>query len=202
MSEVLPVSLDEVFRRAGEFFMKRSPVHAAARRIVEALMELNIPFAVVGAMSANAHGHVRTTEDVDLLLTREGLEAFKSVWLGRGWGELFPGSKGMRDAICNVKIDVLLAGEYPGDGKPKPIVFPDPAQVHTETRDGLPVIPLRLLLELKCASGMTAEHRPRDLDDVIQLIRRNGLPRNYAIDAWVQAKFDQLWLLAQIDDDA
>lgn len=62
MRDILPVSMDEVFRRAGEFFMKRSPVHAAARRIVDTLTEMQIPFAVVGAMAANAHKHVRTTE--------------------------------------------------------------------------------------------------------------------------------------------
>ncbi len=202
MPEVLPVSMDEVFRRAGEFFMKRSPVHEAARRIVDALTALNIPFAVVGAMAANAHGHTRTTEDVDLLLTREGLAQFKAVWLGRGWVERFPGSKGLRDAVCNVKIDVLLTGEFPGDGKPKPIVFPDPSAVSVDTRDGLPVIPLRLLIELKCASGMTAPHRAQDIADVIQLIRRNALPREYAVDPWVAAKFSELWELAQIEDDA
>jgi hypothetical protein len=26
-----------------------------------------------------------------------------------------------------VDIDIVLAGSYPGDGKPKPVVFPDPA---------------------------------------------------------------------------
>lgn len=139
---------------------------------------------------------------MDLLLTAEGLARFKAAWLGRGWVERFPGWKGMRDAVCDVKVDVLLAGEFPGDGKPKPVVFPDPATLHLETRDGLPVIPLRPLLELKCASGMTTTHRPRDLDDVIQLIRRNNLPKDYAIDPWVQDKYRELWALAQIDDDA
>lgn len=202
MPEALPVSLDEVFRRAGEFFMKRSPVHTAARRIVDTLQAMDIPFAVVGALAANAHGHVRTTEDVDLLLTREGLARFKAEWLERGWIERFPGSKGMRDVVTNVKVDVLLAGEYPGDGKPKPVVFPDPALVVVDDLDGLPVIPLRLLLELKIASGLTAQHRPRDFDDVIQLIRRNALPRDYEIEPWVRRKFDELWALAQIEDDA
>jgi len=33
--------------------------------------------------------------------------------------------------VCNVSIDVLLTGDYPGDGKPKPVVFPDPAVIAT-----------------------------------------------------------------------
>jgi hypothetical protein len=43
--------------------------------------------------------------------------------------ERFPGSKGMRDAEHDVKIDILLTGDYPGNGNPKPVRFPDPAAV-------------------------------------------------------------------------
>lgn len=200
----MKVPLDEVLARAGEFFMGTSPVHETARRITKALDDLRIPFAVAGALAANAHGHRRTTEDVDLLVTRDGLAAFKQARLGRGWVEKFAGSKGLIDAVTNVKVDVLLAGEFPGDGKPKPIVFPDPATIQLE-RDpgGYPILPLRVLIELKLASGMTARHRPRDLDDVIQLIRANDLPRTWAeqLDPWVREKFLELWDAAQVDED-
>jgi hypothetical protein len=62
--------------------------------------------------------------------------------------------------------------------------FPDPA-----------TITLPKLIELELASGMTAPDRPRDFDDVIHLIRANGLPRELgdALDPWVRAKFDELW---------
>lgn len=55
-------------------------------------------------MSLNAYGYQRTTTDVDLLVRREGLEAFKKAFLGRGYVEKFPGSKGRRDVTQNVKI--------------------------------------------------------------------------------------------------
>jgi hypothetical protein len=47
---------------------------------------------------------------------------------------------------------------------------------------------------------MTAPDRPRDLDDVIQLVRANELPREFgvALDPWVREKFDELWVYAQI----
>jgi hypothetical protein len=98
-----------------------------------------------------------------------------------------------------VKIDVLLAGDYPGDGKPKPVVFPDPAEVAVDL-GGTATIVLPKLIELKLASGMTAPDRPRDQDDVIQLIRANSLSRDFgdALDPWVRAKFDELWGYAQI----
>jgi hypothetical protein len=195
--------LDEL-RKADQFFMGQSPLHEAARRIRDALDGAGIPFAFVGGFAVFAHGHRRETEDVDVLLTREGLAAFKAQWLGRGWVERFPGSKGLRDAVVGVKVDVLLAGEYPGDGKPKPVVMPDPATLALE-RDaqGLPIVPLTTLLELKIATGLTAPHRPRDFDDAIQLIKKNALPREYVerLNDYVREKFLELWQLAQVDDE-
>ena len=78
-------------------------------------------------MALNEFGYQRTTVDVNILLTAEGLATFKAAMLGRGYLEKFPGSRGMRDTEHGVDIDVVLTGMYPGDGKPKPVVFPDPA---------------------------------------------------------------------------
>lgn len=199
-----PSLLDEL-RKADEFFMGTSNLHQAAKRLSEALLELQLPFAFVGGFAVNMHGHRRETEDIDVLLTPEGLAAFKARWLGRGWVERLPGSKGLRDAVCGVRVDVLLTGEFPGDGKPKPVAMPDPARITLE-RDaqGLPIIPLTTLLELKLASGMTAAHRLQDLADVLQLTRKNQLPREFAerLDPYVREKFLELWPAAQVDDDA
>lgn len=195
--------LSMVLERAGAFFMKRSPIHSTAQRISETLREMEIPFAIAGALAANAHGHVRTTEDVDILLEEQGLQAFKEAWLGKGWVEKFAGSRGFRDTVHNVNIDVLLTGDYPGDGKPKPVVFPAPGDVGEADADGIPIVALATLVELKLASGMTAPDRPRDLDDIIQLIRANDLSREYAakLNPYVRDKFDELWVAAQHRDD-
>ena len=199
----MKTSLSAILDRAGSFFMKQSPIHHAARRIADTLTEMKIPFAIAGALAANAHGHVRTTEDVDILLTPQGLQDFKKRWLGRGWVEKFAGSKGIRDSVHNVNIDVLLSGDYPGDGLPKPVAFPEPAAVSELDDEGFPIVRLAALIELKLASGMTAPHRPRDLDDVIQLIRANQLSQDYSkgLNPYVQAKYAELWHAAQYEDD-
>lgn len=202
--EAVKVQLEDVFERAGAFFRGQSPIHEAARRLAQALDELHVPYVVVGALAVNAHGHERTTGDVDVLLTRDGLHAFKQRWLGRGWVEKLPGAERLADVVSAVPVRILLTGDYPGDGKVKPIAFPDPAQVEIErSRGGFPVLALRPLVELKLASGMTAPHRPRDLDDVIQLIRKNGLGEGYAaqLDPFVREKYRELWRAAQIDED-
>src|SRR5260221_5822059 len=93
------------------FFMREDRVYQAFRKVTRLLNEAQIPYAVVGAMALNEYGYRRVTTDVDVLLTRQGLEAFKERYLGRGYVEKFPGSKGLRDAEIGVSIDVIIAGE-------------------------------------------------------------------------------------------
>lgn len=199
----MPKSILDAARRADEFFMNTSPIHQAMQRLSRVLHEMSIPFAVAGAMAANAHGHRRMTADVDILIRLEDLQRFKQHFLGRGWVDKFEGSKNFRDAVCEVNIDALIVGSYPGDGLPKPVAFPIPESVAEVGEDGIPYISLKALLELKIASGMTAPHRPRDLDDAIQLIRINGLPKSYSesINPYVAEKFVALWQAAQVQDD-
>ncbi len=182
--------------------MGTADVQKAARRIARALRDLEVPYVIVGGLAVAAHGHVRVTDDVDILLTPEGLERFKDRWLGIGWVERFPGSRGMRDAQLGVQIDVLLAGDYPGDGKPKPVRFPDPATVTIEAGE-THIITLSALIELKLASGMSAPDRLQDFADVIALVRANRLPHEFGeqIDRYVRDKFSELWGYAQARDD-
>lgn len=180
-------------REATRFFMGNADVHQALERLARRLQELGIPYAIVGAMSLNAYDYRRTTEDVDVLLRREGLETFKKAYLGRGYVEKFPGSKGLRDATCNVGIDVVLTGEFPGDGREKPVAFPDPAEAAV-TGERFALLPLTTLIELKLASGMTAPHRLRDLADVLELIRIHRLTAEDAasLHPYVRDKFLEL----------
>ena len=154
-------------------------------------------------MAANAHGHKRTTADVDILIRREDLQRFKERYIGLGWVDKFEGSKNFRDTVSNVNIDALMVGEFPGDGRPKPVAFPEPEAVAEVRHDGIPYVSLVTLLELKLACGMTTAHRPRDLDDVIQLIRANDLSLEFAdtLNAYVREKYRELWQAAQIDEE-
>jgi hypothetical protein len=133
-----------------------------------------------------------------VLLTPEGLEELKSNVLGRGYVEKFPGSRGLRDTVAGVNIDVVLTGEYPGDGKPKPVAFPDPARAAVRGRK-VALLPLPTLIELKLASGMSAPHRLKDLADVLELVRALSLPRDLgaSLDASVRARYEELWDAAQ-----
>jgi hypothetical protein len=185
---------------AERFFMGLDEVHKAMRKLCATLEADRIPYAIAGAMAMNAHGYQRVTTDVDVLLTREGLAAFKARHLGRGWVERFPGSKGMRDTEFNVKIDVLLTGDFPGDGKPKPISFPAP-DVAVRGPD-IMILPVERLVELKLASGMTNPDRMKDLADVQELIRAANLPAELAqeLDPMVRNKYEEIWRVTRRPD--
>lgn len=140
--------------------MGESPVQKAAQGIARLLEGAGIDCAIAGALRLGAHGLVRATEDVDVLVTREGLERFKSAWLGRDDVNLRPGGKAVRDTVYGVKIDFLVTGDFPGDGRPKPVAFPDPAHVAVQS-DRSRVVALPRFVELELASGTSAAHRLR-----------------------------------------
>jgi len=201
----MQADFERTLRTMGEFAAGEAPVQKAARKIARALEELGIPYVVAGALAVAANGLERQTVDVDLILTKEGLAAFKQRWLGLGWVEPFQGSKGLRDTEYNLKIDVLTTDEKPGDGKSCPFNFPDPETVGEPFRgtwSGMRMLDLRTLIELKLASWMTAPHRPRDMDEVIRLIKIHGLPRVYSsqLHEYVREEFGKLWTLAQVKD--
>jgi hypothetical protein len=160
-------------------FEGESAVYRTLRRITTRLDELGVAYAVAGGMALFSHGFRRFTEDVDILLTEDGLKTVHAQLEGRGYLPPFAGSRNLRDTETGVRIEFLVSGQYPGDGKPKPVAFPEPAAVALE-REGIRFLNLPTLIELKLASGMTAPHRLKDLADVQELIRVLHLPEEFA----------------------
>jgi hypothetical protein len=194
-------SFEDRMRRGGEsalaevarFFMRADAVHRSLRKITRELDRLAIPYAVGGGMALVAHGYDRTTVDVDVLLSADGLPRVHAALDGRGYLPPFPGSKDLRDTETGVRIDFLTAGQYPGDGQPKPVAFPDPSQAAVEI-DGIRYLALERLIELKLASGMTNPGRIKDLADVQELIRALELQADFAerLDPYVRPRFREL----------
>ena len=129
------------------------------------------------------------------------LQTFKRRHLGHGYEERVPGTGTLLDSVHGVNIGFLAAGRFPGDDRPKPIAFPDPAVVAVRgERFALP--PMTTYIELKLASGMVAPHRAKDLVDVQELIKSAGLASRVAdeLHPWVRDKFLEIWRLAQAID--
>jgi Domain of unknown function (DUF1814). len=174
-------------------FERASAVFHALDRVTKRFDELGIPYAIVGGMALFAHGLRRFTEDVDVLVTRDSLNAIHRSLEGRGYLPPFQNSKQLRDTELGVRIEFLTTGDYPGDGKAKPVSFPDPSTVSIE-RDGIRYVDLPTLIELKLASGMTNPARLRDLADVLELIRILRLTDDFAqkLNPYVREKFLEL----------
>ncbi len=185
----------DAYEEALAFFGGRGMLGNTLKRLAAELEEHGIDYCVIGAVALNQHGYKRFTVDIDLLLSRDGLERFRAQLVGKGYRTAFEGAtKSFRAVGENVPIDVVTAGEYPGDGKPKPIRFPDPAGGFVVI-GGIRTLPLERLIELKLASGMTAPDRLRDLADVQEVIRLVKLQRSVAerLDPYVRRKFLELY---------
>jgi len=176
------------------FFEGQGRVQQSLQHIARRLEELNIPYAVAGGMALFMHGHRRFTEDVDILVAREDLPRIHESLEGRGFVRPFAASKNLRDAQTGVRVEFLISGDYPGDGKPKPLAFPLPGQV-SEVREGIRILQLPRLIELKLASYKTGKGRTKDLGDVEELIKTLNLPREFGrqLDPYVADLFEQAW---------
>jgi Uncharacterised nucleotidyltransferase len=195
--QLLNRDVDWALREGSMHFEKESAVHKTLRRITQRLEDLHIPYALVGGMALFLHGFRRFTEDVDILVTPEGLQEVHRQLEGLGYIPPFAGSKQLRDTESGVRIEFLVTGAYPGDGKPKPIAFPNPEDCAVEI-DGIYCLQLPKLIELKLASG-TAPGRRKDLGDVQELIRLLHLPEDFVeqLNPSVHDLFRELWTEVQ-----
>lgn len=159
--------------RVGTFRPNHTKAYQSALRLCAAMAALNIPCAVAGGLATTAHGYQRSTPDVDVILTPEGLNDFKDWGVGRGWVERYPGSRNLRDTSADVGVDIILTT----DG---PVNVPSPTSTVTNP-DGLPVLSLPKLIELKLSTSTLNEKRTKkDLNDVKGLIWSNELGVDYA----------------------
>lgn len=187
-------SIVDSYGEALRYFMGEGNLNRALAHVAADLQEHGIDYIVVGALALFAHGYPRLTEDIDLVFTTEGLDRFHEELIGLGYAPAFPGArKRLRSTKDGVRIDVIAAGDYPGDGKPKPVSFPNPSEASVEI-DGIRFATLEKLIELKLASGMTAPDRLKDLADVQEMIKVKHLSREFAenLNEYVRAKYLEL----------
>ena len=190
-----------------EFFRGKGMLNEALRKLAVDLEKNGIDYAVIEAVALNQHGYRRFTEDIDLLLTREGLDAFHEKLVGLGYRPAFTGErKKFRTTGENVPVDIITAGEYPGDGLPKPVQFPNPDEAAVVI-DGIKTLSLEKLVELKLSSGISAPDRLKDLADVQELIKIKDLDEDFAekLDEYVRPKYLELdgpvWSAVKRDEE-
>ena len=177
-----------------KFFRGEGMINDALKRIAADLDRNDIEYAVIGAVALNQYGYRRFTEDIDLLFSKKGLEDFHEKLVGLGYRPAFEGArKKFRTTEENIPVEIITSGEFPGDGLPKPVEFPDPSEFAVVI-DGVKTVSLEKLIELKLTSGMTAGDRLKDLADVQELIKLKGLDEVFAerLDEFVRGKYLEL----------
>ena len=165
--------VDKRLREIEMFFQKNDPVHLSLRRLTKRLERAKIPYAVMGAMAVNLHGAERTTKDVDVLLTPEGLERFRRELLPKFYRPVERRPRRFTERKSGVILDCLITGHYPGTGGPGPFAFPDPEQSSVEIKK-IRVLNLPQLIQLKLAA-----RRHKDFGDVVFLIQTHDLDESF-----------------------
>jgi len=182
-----------VLREADALYEGRGRLAQTLERLAGRLDAMGIRYCLVGAYALILHGIRRFTEDIDVLLGPQDLETLRGELLGKGYRAVPGTQRCIRDTETGVRIDFVVSGGYPGDGRPKPVVFPEPDDCLAPDKE-VRVVNLRTLVELKLASGISAPDRLQDLADVQRLIALHALKADFAekLNPYVREKFLEL----------
>jgi hypothetical protein len=169
------------------------PAFATLLKIAKRLRELNIAYAVTGDLAMFFHGLERDAENLELLVSRESVSEIHQRVSGVDFAPAPLGSKDILDKANRVAVKFVVAGDFPGDGRRKPVAYPDPIEA-SEEKDGIRWMKLPVLIEIKLASGMTNAAKADDLDDVRELIKSLKLDARFAeqLNQYVREKFEEL----------
>jgi hypothetical protein len=168
-----PIDFIERLKEISMFFQGNDEVHKTMRRVVEALEQAGIPYALMGGMAVNAHGYERTTGDVDFLLTQQGFASFRQRFVPGSYEPVPRRPRRLKDKANGITFDILITGLFPGSGQPGPVAFPNPEAVSEVIKD-ISVVDLPTLIELKLAA-----RRHQDFGDVVNLVRVHNLDESF-----------------------
>jgi hypothetical protein len=145
-------------------------------RVVKAidhlLGALGCEAVLAGGWAVWHHGYVaRLTQDIDIVLPRDRVEAFLRLASVSGF-EVLPQPEGLRPKVrhkeTDIDVDILPEGGRPGTAaRPAPTLIGPPSALGA-AGPTLCYIKLPSLVELKLAEGRT-----RDENDVAELVRAN-----------------------------
>ncbi len=153
-------------------------LYTELRRIIQALNEASVPYAVVGAVAVSLYAKPRATQDIDLLIPEAAWEDVRPLMANLGYTLLaFPmtvGAGGIRvHRVTKLEGDALLSVDFLVPQSPELIwLLGDRVRATTEGLD-LWVIGLRGLRVLKRLRGSA-----QDLADLEALGPAEGEERD------------------------
>ncbi len=149
-----------------------------AERCDALLTAAEIPYSICGGVAVCLHGYQRNTVDLDLVIRSGESDAVRRILTNVGfvWNDVNAEFR-TPDGIV---VQFLIAGQKAGKGTE--VTIPDPiGELNVEQLQGLSVVRLSRLIEMKIASGMSNLRRThKDFADVVELIAVRNLDGSFA----------------------
>lgn len=149
-----------------------------ASRCHQIFQRSGIPHSLCGGVAVCLHGYQRNTTDVDVIINSNDSSAVKALLLA----ESFQWNEELKEfqSPSGVPVQFLIAGERAGKGSE--VKIPEPVgELNVEELEGLSVVRLSRLIEMKLASGLGSVRRThRDFADVVELIAIRKLDSSFA----------------------
>lgn len=86
-------SIHELYAEGLRYFMGEGNLNSALAQLAADLERHGIDYVVIGAIALMAYGYPRFTEDIDLVMTAEGLEKFHEELVGLRYVPAFEGAR-------------------------------------------------------------------------------------------------------------
>jgi hypothetical protein len=149
-----------------------------ACRCHELLSNANISYSICGGMAVCLHGYQRNTANLDLVYRRGDCRLVRELLARAGF--VVDEVAGYFRSPEGIAIQFLVAGEKAG--KDTQISIAEPlGDSNVEVREGLNVVRLSKLIEMKLACGMSNLRRThKDFADVVELICIRELDGSFA----------------------
>lgn len=149
-----------------------------AARCHQLLSNAAIPYSVCGGVAVCLHGYQRNTVDLDLVINRGDSDGVREAFelAGLIWNDE---AKEFR-TTAGIAVQLLISGDRAGKGSE--VVVPEPfGDQNVESREGLSVVRLSRLIEMKLACGISNLRRThKDFADVVELIDIRNLDGSFA----------------------
>lgn len=137
-----------------------------------------IAYAVCGGVAVCLHGYQRNTIDLDLVIRAEDRDSVRQLLTMEGF--LWDAEHAEFRTSDGIAVQFLIAGQKAGKGSE--VVIAEPiGDLNVEQMEGLSVVRLSRLIEMKIACGMSNLRRThKDFADVVELISVRNLDGSFA----------------------
>ena len=165
----------------------------------ELFQRSNIAHSICGGVAVCLHGYQRNTTDLDLIIKQSDGASVKQLLVAEGF-QREEQNKEFRSP-SGIAVQFLIAGERAGKGSE--VFIPEPVgDLNVEKKEGLSVVKLSRLIEMKIASGIGNLRRThKDFADVVELIAIRNLNGSFSryLHKSVRTTFRELVRNAQSD---